>query len=79
MGMSHLPRNGQYELFMFRGVARCFDDPSVDFVPITNEMVDWLKAQPIEVCRPYPSNETLTATAWYLSPEMYLLWKLKWI
>jgi hypothetical protein len=76
--MSHLPRNGQYELFMFRGVVRCFDDPSIDAIPITAEMDDWLKAQPIEVCRPYPNDVGSNPSAWYLSPEMYLIWKLKW-
>lgn len=77
--MSHLPRNGQYELFPYRGVVRCFDDPSIDSVPITAAMVDWLKEQPIEACRPYPNDEALKVMAWYLSPEMYLLWKLKWV
>ena len=79
MGMSHIPRNGQYELFIHGGMTHCFDDTTLEPFKTPSGMFEWLKAQPIEVCRPYPNDEALKITAWYLSPEMYLLWKLKWV
>jgi hypothetical protein len=72
--MSHLPRNGRYELFTYAGRTRCFDDPDDFCVNVSPEMFEWLRAQPAEMCRPMDNSNT----AFYLTPEMYLVWKLKW-
>jgi hypothetical protein len=73
--MSHLPRNGQYELFTFQGKTYCFDDPSFDGPAIIyppEEMWSWLRSQ--TECRPMDHSNV----AYYLSPKLYLMWKLKW-
>jgi hypothetical protein len=75
MVMSHLPRNGQYELFTFQGKTYCFDDPSFDGPAIIyppEEMWSWLRSQ--TECRPMDHSNV----AYYLSPKLYLMWKLKW-
>ena len=67
------PRNGQYELFTFNGVTRCYDDP--DLEPISNapeEMFRWLRSQP--GVRPADQYDV----AFYLDPPTYLFWRLKW-
>ena len=73
--MSHLPRNGQYELFTFQGKTYCFDDPSFDGPAIIyppEEMWSWLRSQ--TECRPMDHSNV----AYYLSPKLYLMWKLRW-
>lgn len=72
--MSHSPRNGRYELFTYQGKTHCFDDPSFKGIVAPEEMFAWLRDQPIEVCKPFDK----TNVAFYLTPEMYLMWKLKW-
>lgn len=75
MGMSHMPRNGRYELFIYAKLTHCFDDPDPDFhVKTSPEMLTWLREQPLELCRPMDHTDV----AFYLTPEMYLIWKLKW-
>ena len=74
--MSYFPRNGQYELFTYNGKTFCFDDCSIAGPVIVNapkEMWIWLRS--LEGVRPMDT----TNTAYYLTPETYLLWKLKWL
>jgi hypothetical protein len=72
---NHLPRKGQYELFINRGKTYCFDDPSFEgILSPPKEMFEWLRSLPIEDCRPMDH----TNVAFYLTPQMYLIWKLKW-
>ena len=71
---NHLPRKGQYELFTYQGKTHCFDDPSFEGIEAPKEMFKWLRSQPIEVCRPMDHTDV----AFYLTPQMYLMWKLKW-
>lgn len=71
--MSHLPRNGQYELFNFRGQIHCFDDLELGTVAVSQEMLDWLHSLPTTECRPFSGD-----AAFYLTPRAYLMWKLKW-
>lgn len=74
--MNHLPRKGQYELFTFNHKTYSFDDPTFGSDPaIINaptKMFEWLRAQP--ECRPLGECNT----AYYLTPKLYLIWKLKW-
>lgn len=72
--MSHLPRNGQYELFTHQGKTHCFDDLDLPAIAATPEMFAWLRSQPKSECRPMDE----TNVAFYLTPKMYLIWKLKW-
>ena len=75
MKTGHLPRNGQYELFTFQGKTYCFDDPFFDGPAIVyppEEMWSWLRSQ--TECRPMDHSNV----AYYLSPKLYLMWKLKW-
>ena len=74
--MNHLPRNGQYELFTHNRKTYCFDDldfgPNPAVVNAPNEMWDWLRKQ--SGCFPMDDKNT----AYYLTPQTYLLWKLRW-
>ena len=76
MAMTHLPRNGRYELFTHSKKTYSFDDP--DFGPdpaIINapqEMWVWLRTQ----SGVSPLDDT--NVAYYLEPKTYLIWKLKW-
>jgi hypothetical protein len=73
--MSHLPRNGRYELFTHGLKTHCFDDLSLDNpVKARPEMFEWLRAQDSELCKPMDD----TNVAFYLDPKIYVLWKLKW-
>lgn len=72
--MSHLPRKGQYELFIGNtNTVFCFDDPNHQPVPASEEMFKWLNNLPTTECRPFSGN-----AAFYLTPRAYLMWKLKW-
>jgi hypothetical protein len=71
----HLPRNGQYELFTFNRKTYCFDDLDLDTPAVSDaspEMFEWLRKQ--SGCRPMDHTDI----AYYLTPQTYLLWKLKW-
>jgi hypothetical protein len=74
--VSHLPRKGQYELFTHNRKTYCFDDEGFDSEPaIVNapeEMWTWLRSQ--RGCKPMDESNT----AYYLTPQCYLLWKLKY-
>ena len=76
MDMSHLPRNGRYELFTHNRKTYCFDDPGFGPEPAIfrapDEMWSWLRDQP--GCEPLDD----TNVAYYLEPKTYIIWKLKW-
>lgn len=74
MVMSHLPRNGRYELFTYGGKTHCFDDLEVNSVRTTPEMLEWLRSQPPELCHKMDETDV----AYYLQPQLYLMWKLKY-
>jgi hypothetical protein len=71
---SHLPRNGRYELFSYLNKVHCFDDLDLEAIPASEEMFAWLRQQPADICKPMDD----TNVAFYLTSEMYLIWKLKW-
>jgi hypothetical protein len=69
-------REGMYEIFSHRGITRCFDDPSLGQVDTQPEMFVWIKEQDASLWRGlknWPNDDT----AYYLKPELYLMWKLK--
>ena len=73
--MSHLPRNGRYELFTHGMKTHCFDDLSLEHpVKARPEMFAWLRKQDPSECKPMDGTDV----AYYLTPKMYMLWKLKW-
>lgn len=71
--MSHLPRKGQYELWNHRGWIYCIDDPRQPALEVNEEMFTWLHNLPKSECRPFDGD-----AAFYLTPQAYLMWKLKW-
>lgn len=77
MVMSHLPRKGQYELFSTRGVTYCFDDLSFEKIKTPDGMFDWIRSQDTSLWHGMNGNPDQNV-AFYLQPELYLLWKLKW-
>lgn len=70
------PRNGQYELFTHGRKTYCFDDedfgPNPALVSAPDAMWSWLRSQPRVRALDH------TNTAYYLTPQTYLIWKLKW-
>ena len=75
--MSHLPRKGQYEIFSHNGWTHCFDDPSFDKIRTPDGMFEWIRSQDPTEWHPMKSDPEWNA-ALYLTPRLYLLWKLKW-
>lgn len=69
-----LPRNNQYELFTTKNRTYCFDDLDIAHITPSDEMFQWLRAQPKELCRPMDE----TNVAYYLQPKLYLMWKLRY-
>lgn len=70
----HLPRKGRYELFTHGLKTHCFDDLELEAVPARPEMFAWLREQDPNECRPMDDTDV----AYYLTPKMYMMWKLKW-
>jgi hypothetical protein len=72
----HLPRKGQYEIFIHANVVHCFDDVSLERFYISydelSRMLNWMRDHIEDGCRRYEEF------VWYLTPDMYLLWKLRW-
>lgn len=70
------PRNGQYELFTHNGKTYCFDDADFGSDPALisapDAMWSWLRNQ--SGVRALDD----TNVAYYLTPQAYLIWKLKW-
>lgn len=73
-----LPRNGRYELFTSNGRTYCFDDPDITNIPTKQEMFDWIRSQDPALWSPMKQNPD-DNIALYLEPELYMLWKLKWV
>lgn len=72
--ITKLPRNGEYELFILDNKIYCHDDPT--FTPVTikcNELDEWINKQPESLWRTF-----LAGTAYYLKPELYIWFKLRW-
>lgn len=70
------PRNGRYELFTYSRRTYCFDDPDYGpdpaIVNAPNEMWNWLRSQ--SGCVPMDDSNI----AYYLDPQTYMLWKLRY-
>jgi hypothetical protein len=75
--MSHLPRNGRYELFTHGYKTYCFDDPSFEGFRTPEGMFEWIRVQDPDLWRPMRDDPN-SNTALYLTPELYVIWKLRW-
>jgi hypothetical protein len=73
---SHLPRNGRYEIFSNAGRTYCFDDPGFEWINTPKGMIEWIKVQDTSLW--HGMGEPLNDVAFYLKPELYILWKLRW-
>jgi hypothetical protein len=70
------PRNGRYELFIFNGRVKCFDDPLFDTIPESDELHEWVRHQPKKLWSGMkPPHDKI---AYYLQPELYTWFKLRW-
>jgi hypothetical protein len=79
MGMSHLPRNGQYEIFSTGGRTYCFDDPNwVNYIITKPEMFEWIRSQDPDLWQPM-IEQPESNVALYLDPKLYIIWKLTWV
>ena len=68
------PRNGHYELFTHSGKTHCFDDDIV--IPTPDGMFEWIRSQDTSLW--HDMGEDWNNVAFYLQPELYTLWKLRW-
>lgn len=71
-----MPRGGEYELFTYGGITQCYDDSNIT-INTPDGMFEWIRAQDPAEWRgmiDYPTRNT----AFYLTPKLYLLWKLRW-
>ena len=68
------PRNGQYEIFIYKNQVRCFDDPNWDVVPETETIHTWIRSQPSGW---YNMESPHDRVAYYLDPKLYLMFKIK--
>lgn len=78
MDLSNLPRNGQYEIFTSNGRTYCFDDVKFTHIPTPEGMFEWIRSQNPDYWKPLSTNPN-SNTALYLNPELYLIWKLKYV
>lgn len=76
---SRKPRGGVYELFTTNNKTYCFDDPDFDGYPAIidpdPEMFEWLRSQSTHLCRQMDKSDV----AYYLVPELYIIWKLRYV
>jgi len=72
---SHLPRNGRYELFTYLGKTHCFDDPDFRAIPTPKDLFDWIKQQNKAS---WSGLDDGSDVAYYLDPELYMIFKIKW-
>jgi hypothetical protein len=71
------PRNGEYEIFSTNGKTYCYDDVSMDgHIPTPVGMFEWIMSQDRSLWHGLDGGNP---AAFYLTPQLYLLWKLKWI
>jgi hypothetical protein len=71
-------RIDRYEIFSHRGETMCFDDASMDRMPTPEGMFEWIRSQDITQWRGL-NNYPTENCAFYLTPELYLIWKLTWV
>jgi hypothetical protein len=71
-----LPRNGTYELFCHLGLIHCFDDPGFCIRDVA-EIHEWIRQQPTDLWR--GMDEPYAYTVYYLQPELYIWFKMRWI
>ena len=76
--MTHLPRNGQYEIFTRNGRTYCFDDPDFYHIPTPAGMFAWIRSQDPEYWYPLRTDPE-SNVVFYLKPELYFVWKLKFL
>lgn len=75
--MSHYPRNGRYEIFTHGNRTHCFDDTGFTNIPTPPGMFEWIRSQDRSLWAGLEFDPA-SNVAFYLQPELYLLWKLKW-
>lgn len=68
------PRNGQYELFIYKNKVHCFDDPDWTATDESEDLHTWVRNQPSGW---YNMEKPHDRTAYYLDPKLYLMFKLK--
>lgn len=71
------PRNNRYEIFTFNNKIYCFDDPSFDQIPASNEIYAWIRKQNKDLWEPM-GDDPKSNVALYLKPKLYTMFKLKW-
>jgi|694.fasta_scaffold60322_10 hypothetical protein len=71
-----LPRNGAYELFINNGFVYCFELSSNPLLLESDELHNWIRQQPKELW--HGMNPPYHKTAYYLKPELYNWFKLRW-
>ena len=77
--MTHLPRNGRYEIFSTGGRTYCFDDPGWEnWVPADPAMFEWIRSQDTLLWSPMKQDPD-SNVALYLDPKLYMIWKLRWV
>lgn len=76
--MNNLPRNGQYEIFTNQGRTYCFDDVNFVHIPTPEGMFEWIRSQDTSLWSSMTIQPDSNA-ALYLKPELYLIWKLKYL
>lgn len=76
--LDHLPRQGQYELFISADHIYCFDDLDHVKWPNNEQTQSWLAKQNSVLCRAYRTQENNKPSAYYLDPKLYFMWKLAW-
>lgn len=69
-----MPRNGQYELFIYATLVNCFDDPDFRTFRETPELHEWIQQQPTDLWRTLKPKYNV----YYLQPELYTWFKLRW-
>jgi len=71
-----MPRNGEYELFTYKGTIVCMDDPDIPRIEFSEEIAEWIREQDHLMWRSLsPPNQDI----FYLKPKLYMMWKLKWV
>jgi hypothetical protein len=61
------------------GRTYCFDDPDwVNYIHSSEEMFEWIRNQDPSLWSPMTMHPE-SNVALYLHPELYLVWKLRWV
>jgi hypothetical protein len=72
------PRNNRYEIFSYRGNTMCMDDPNFGIIKTPDGMFDWIRSQDPKDWRDIENLASNPNAAFYLTPELYVFWKLRW-